>query len=525
MTRTVSRHAFWIFATALGCGPAVGTTPEGGGDGTEGGQGPDAPGDTDDDGADTDGFGSETGTPEDEPPPPATIRVLYSTENGLMARTAVDGVVGDAELVAEGSWWLVNIGDETIARQNGTALVGPWSSAVLSPRTVECPQTEDCSVYYSGGVLIGSESQVELMGSDYYVFDFDEAGESSPRLVYGAVDGRVQRVVEGGYLAVVAPREAPSELLRVPVDEETSPESLLALGPNDVSWSTPTSLFRGTEDDRGLHVDLKMIDVSADEPTVRDVPLLPGATGHALSTVREAPQGQGLAVVQMLEAPQMAWIPYGQGTLGAAIQLSTGAASGGLSLSANPGGGTFSPDGEWFSFTSRPDPDGPNSSYLVRLADGPSGEPVSLGQGTWGVEFTQDGSFAYFVEADGEASSIARAPLEGGVVGPIEVVFEGPPLGLFSVSEDGSTVAATGLDDDRIWVVDLASEVPVSAEIDGCGDANIFFTLASDGSLLSCAWDDENGGGQRHAILGVRSGERIVLEGAESTRLLTVARP
>ncbi|MGH1340325.1 MAG: TolB family protein [Nannocystales bacterium] len=523
MTRTVSRHALLALALTVACGPAV--TSSTGGSATGTGSSTSAnDGSSSDDSSSEGGSGSTSGESDGDADPPA-IRILYSAEAGLMARTAVGGVIGDPELIAMGAWTLVNSADEAVAvAQDGPVrLIGPWSPESLNPQAADCPETDTCSVFYAGGAWLAGEIRPEAMGSDFYVVVADEGAGVEPIMLYPAAQGTVRHVLDGGYLGVTEPRENPTQLLRVPIEPGGTPELLLELDPDDVVSGSQSFLFRARdEDESGWQQDMTMVDVLTEPPSASDVPLLQGAAGHNPYSLAVHPTGRGIAVVQGSEAADLAWIPYSQGGLGDIVQLSTGAAAGGVSTSSGFRITTFSPAGEWLTFSSQPAGEERAQLYLVSLSEDSAFEPIPLGEGGYGVEFTQDESFVYFVAADGESYSIERSPLDQGIAGPPELVFEGPQPRSLSISEDGSTLVTTSLDQSRLWVVDLAGVSPVTTEIDACGDANIYASLAPDGSVLSCSWQDEGLEDRGYALLGLTTGEQTMLDATGTPRLLTI---
>lgn len=515
MLRSSPSLVLCALTVTVGCGPAVSSsTSTTDGSGTGGS-----------DTADSSGGGSTTVDPGGEDSSSsggeeeaARVRVFYSTEAGLVTRTAVGGFIGEPELVEDGSWMLFNSGDETVAEPSDGSqrLVGPWSNESLSLRTVDCPQTDGCSVYHAGGAWLASEIRPESMGSDFYLLQPDGDGESV--LLHEAAQGSMRQILDGGYLAVTTPLENPTELLRVPFDGV--PESILQLEPGDAVWAVQNFVFRARGEDGPWHETLTVVDATSSSPSPLELPLLPAAAGHRYSSVTAHPQGAGVALLQGNEDVELVWVPYSAGTFGEPVQLSTGAAAGGLSLTLPFAPATFAPDGEWLTFSSRPNEDDPSQTYLVRLSDDSTVDPILLGAGGYTPLFTPDGAFVYFVVVDGSSYSIDRLPLNGESAGQPESVFVGPQPRYFSVSDDGSMLEVSSLDADRLWVVDLAGDTPATTEIEVCGTVDVIGTLSPDGSILSCSWEEDDGRGYR--LLGLRSGEEVLLDATSTPRMVSI---
>lgn len=435
-----------------------------------------------------------------------------------MTRTAVGGFIGEPALIEAGSFVLLNSGDETVARPADGAqrLIGPWSTESPNPRSVECPQTDGCSVFHAGGAWLASELRPRSMGTDFYLLQPDKDGDAV--LLHEAAQGSVRSILDGGYLAVTRPLEDPTELLRVPFDG--APASLLQLAPGDATWGVKNFVFRARGENGAWHETLTMVDAASESLSPLDVPLLSPAAGHRFGSVAAHPQGIGIALIQGDEDADLVWVPFAAGAFGDAVQLSTGPAAGGLSLTLPFAPATFAPNGEWLTFSSRPDGDESSRSYLVRLSDDSAVTPVPLGAGDYIPQFTPDSAFVYFVAVEGASYSIERLRLSSVPGGQSESVSEGPRPGKFSVSDDGSMLGVSSFDDDRLWVVDLAEDTPAATEIEVCGTVNVIGTLSPDGSVLSCSWDEDEGRGYR--LLGLRSGDDVRLDATDTPRMVSL---
>ncbi len=217
------------------------------------------------------------------------------------------------------------------------------------------------------------------------------------------------------------------------------------------------------------------------------------------------------------------WVPLQGSGFGEPQRVSTGMSQGAVANStAAPTPISFSSDGTWLAFRARPVPDEPSETFLVRWDDGPLGDPILLDQQAYGVEFSSDGGQVFFLGGPDEERYLARASLGGDVLGDTEVLLQVEEPGYFAISEDTSSMAMVNLDRTQLWTLDLETTPPSSGAVAECGDTNISFTIASDGSLVACSWGESLQADRTHVLVNPRTGEATALEATYNAQLVAL---
>lgn len=480
--------------------------------------------------------GSETSAGPSEPPAP--IRILYPSEQGLTVREAVGGEIGAPQVFVPGAWqfWLSYGHVVARALEGPGRIAGPWTGQPLQPTSLECPDDDQCSAFPVGESWMSAQSTPDLMGTDYFVFENGPDGPTSPSLLYGSEQGSPRGFFGDRYLVVVEPLDDGAQVARITLEPGASPEPMFEVAATAEVWfssSVPDNqAFVLVTDpaEQGWRASVQVADALAPTPVAMDVPLLSGAVAHGYWSPVMHPEKTGMILVQgdreqALSAGDLVWVPLQGSGFGDPQRISTGMSEGAVANStAAPTPIAFSPGGTWLAFRARPVPDEPSETFLVRWNDGAPGDPILLDQQAYGVEFSSDGGQVFFLGGPDEERYLARASLDGGVLGDAEVLLQVEEPGYFAVSEDTSSVAMVNLDRTQLWTLDLETTPASSRSVAECGDTDVSFKMASDGSLVACSWGESLQADRTHVLVNPRTGEATPLEATYGAQLVTLER-
>lgn len=118
------------------------------------------------------------------------------------------------------------------------------------------------------------------------------------------------------------------------------------------------------------------------------------------------------------------------------------------------------------------------------------------------------------------ATSPARSTTHARLVETIRLIAEETISPEVGSTDTGSMLEVSSLDADRPWVVDLAGDTPATTEIEVCGTVDVIGTLSPDGSILACCWEEDDG--RSYRLLGLRSGENVMLDATSAPRMVSI---
>ncbi len=263
--------------------------------------------------------GSETSSGPSEPPAP--IRILYPSEEGLTVREAVGGEIGAPQVFAPGAWQFSLSYDQVVARalEGPERLAGPWTGQPLEPTSLQCPNDDPCSAFPVGESWISAQSTPDLMGTDYFVFENGPNGPTSPSLLYGSEQGSPRGFFGEQYLVVVEPLDDGAHVARVALEPGASPEPMFEVDATAEVWFSSsvakgqTLVFVAEPAEQGWRASLQVTDALAATPVAMDVPLLSGAVAQGYWSPVVHPEKTGMVLVQgdgaqALAAGDLVWV-------------------------------------------------------------------------------------------------------------------------------------------------------------------------------------------------------------------------
>lgn len=482
--------------------------------------------------------GESTGDTDTEPEPSQPVRIVYNTPEGIAFRDVVDGVIGESELVVPGLWQDLRIqGDDFVAQSDLQRKVPSDRSFAISswrepePWMVDCPEPppdlapyqEACSLRKSGDQWVLTDVDFSAGTSGAYRFVVGPDGPGPLELLYPLGQGEVSGYFGSHAMIHETDRAGEEHWLRILLEPGAQTEPLFSPEGPSVALARleefGLAAVRGGEPtDSGWSPQLHLLDVAGPQPTAYLVPLLPGAVGHSFEAPLVHPDGGSFIELQRNEtgATDVVWIPFEGAELGAPVLVSTGLSQGTVgSLILDPP--RFNPTGEWISYVVQPDPETPARGFVVPW---PGGAPIEVGENADGLRFGALGKTVYFRSGPAESRRLSRASLEGGVVGPEEVLFDAAEPGIYTRrSDDGSTLAMVLADFSEVWAFDLTVSPPVAQNIPVCNGASRV-DLSESGSVMQCSFSAP--GQPLHLVVALQSGESAMLDAIEPPALLSL---
>ncbi len=482
--------------------------------------------------------GESTGDTDTEPEPSKPVRIVYNTPDGIAFRDVVDGVIGERELVVPGLWQDLRIqGDDFVAQSDLQRKVPSDRSFAISswrepePWMVDCPEPppdlapyqEACSLRMSGDQWVLTDVDVAAGMSGAYRFVVGPDGPGPLELLYPLGQGSVMGYFGSHALVRESDRTGEEHWLRLLLEPDAQTEPLFSSGEVSFTYAPIeefglAALWMGGPTEGGWSPQLHLLDVASPQPTAHLVPLLPGAVGHSRDVPRMHPDGDGFILLQGNDAgtTDVVWVPMENPGLGAPIRVSTGQSQGAVSTnSLDPP--WLNPTGEWISYLVQPDPEIPARGFVVPW---PGGAPIEVGENADGLRFGALGNYVYFRSGPPESRRLSRASLEGGEVGPEEVLFDAAEPGIRTRrSDDGSTLAMVLADYSEAWVFDLTVSPPVAQLVSAC-DGPSSAHLSEDGSVLRCSFSAPDQ--PTHVVVALQSGESAELDAIEPPALLSL---
>lgn len=525
MSRSSKPSLFVPLVFALACGPEVASP--GADTDAEDTDAEDTEGE-DTEGGDTEGGDTEGGDTEPTDDAVPQTRVLYPTEEGLMARDFVDGELSPAELVVSGQWTDLSVdGDKFKAREvdDGPGLLfGDGASTPPVAVQVDCPVDSGCWSAVAGDARFVSERTFSQDASpEHYLVDGDELVP-----LYTSEPGGFVGVYRD-YLVALETTSAGTQLVRVPAVPGGQVEALLEIGPTFSVSATSSVIHVRSQSDIIWFESFGFVDITADPPTLLELPLLEGRTLHGLWASAGPAHHDGMFVIQGDGefAADLAWIPLTGGKPGGPVLVSNGSIERKVSHTASVNPILVSPGQQWVALKTKLSPESSTGSHLVPRNGTAFGEPISLGERTSVVHFSADDGEVFFWTFGEGSVSLSRAELDGGVLGVPSLLFEFEELSNSTFAEDSSTVVAVeGGESDALWILDLSDPGASPRHVPECGAVNIFANISADGSLVSCSSGEDFTQDREQALVDVRGGSVIALvDAVDMARFVTIDAP
>lgn len=483
-------------------------------------------------GSDTNSESSEsggTGETGEEPQPPAVVRAVYESPQGIEFRDVVAGVIGEPQVLIPGDWSMDPItGDELVGNRLLDFEISNWREPDTERWTVQCPTKNTCNLFKAEDAWRIKEFDFASGTHALYEFQLGSDGPTPPTVIYPLGQGETWGG-SGPYSVVKEFDETGAgRFARLLYEPDAEPETFFlfedeaSIGIRSIGdHDPPLHVVYGTETTPGgWNPEMWLVDVASERPSPQRLPLLPGAVGHAGSIVAVHPGGDGLVVTQGNDEGEgdLVWIPLEGSKVGAPVRISTGAAQG---LVRPPGGGgspVFDTEGRWLAYVVWPD-GGLPQGFVVSW---PDGEPVAVSEESRGMFFAPDGSHVYFHSGPAGDRQLSRVALTDGVVGVEQTLSDSFASGpTAKISSDGSTLGMDSEYGDKVWLLDLTTTPPVAQRADGCEGWEVSFGLSADGSVLVCSSEAEYSTDREYVLLAVESGQTVPIDARHGAALLS----